>query len=84
MHPYTLTAGGASLIGCWGYIEAWREMMEQVCHYYVVLLPTSFQLSLSLSITHSLSVCLKGNIGQVHRCGGVCSDMWHAGGFGYW
>ena len=28
--PYPLTAGGATSMGAWGYIEAWREMMEQV------------------------------------------------------
>ena len=31
--PYTLTAGGATSVGAWGYIEAWREMMEQVAKY---------------------------------------------------
>ena len=31
--PYTLTAGGATSIGAWGYIEAWREMMDQVAKY---------------------------------------------------
>ena len=35
MQPYLLTAGGANTTGCWGYIEAWREMMAQV--YRIVI-----------------------------------------------
>ena len=29
-NPYSVTAGGTTPIGAWGYIEAWREMMRQV------------------------------------------------------
>ena len=29
-HPYFIPGGGASNIGTWGYIEGFKEMMEQV------------------------------------------------------
>ena len=28
--PYKIPAGGSNEIGTWGYIEAFRELMEQV------------------------------------------------------
>ena len=31
--PYSCPAGGSSGLGCWGYIEAFREMIEQVHTY---------------------------------------------------
>ena len=29
-NPFVVELGGASPIGCWGYIEAFREMIDQV------------------------------------------------------
>lgn len=28
--PYVIELGAASPIGCWGYIEAFKEMIDQV------------------------------------------------------
>ena len=30
LNPYVIPVGGSNPLGCWGYIEAFREMMEQV------------------------------------------------------
>ena len=29
--PYIIPGGGFSTVGSWGYIDAWDEMMKQVC-----------------------------------------------------
>ena len=31
--PYTIPTGGTNEIGVWGYIEAYKELMEQVYIY---------------------------------------------------
>ena len=31
--PYVIPAGGSNQIGAWGYIEAFRELMDQVQIY---------------------------------------------------
>ena len=28
--PYSMTLGGANIAGCWGYIEFFKEIIEQV------------------------------------------------------
>lgn len=30
--PYIIPVGGSNPLGCWGYIEAFREMMDQVSY----------------------------------------------------
>ena len=36
--PYIIPAGGSNEIGVWGYIEAFRELMEQVTMYKITTL----------------------------------------------
>lgn len=30
-NPYVIPVGASSLLGTWGYIDAWQELMNQVC-----------------------------------------------------
>ena len=30
LNPYLIPVGGTTLVGAWGYIEAFRELMSQV------------------------------------------------------
>ena len=33
-NPYLIPLGGSNQLGLWGYIEAFRELMEQVYYLY--------------------------------------------------